>query len=228
MPHFPGHSAVRAAPLVAILLVTACSSTPLISPTPSSSTPPATPAPSSSAPTATPAPTPYAVATLFTSPVYQYSVTLPAGWLVIPAQTAWDGTSAVGHDDPIVDQLIGPQVTGRCKSVFLCGPIAWAYAAPTTLSLADYVKEQDAADARDHLCSPAPESEIPTQIGGEAGVLESRHCPAVDGILVLSARTVHDGVVYTFYLQDPSHDPALEPGDLSDFMALLDAIQLPL
>jgi hypothetical protein len=160
--------------------------------------------------------------------VYRYSVTLPAGWLVIPAQAAWDGTGAVGHDDPIVDQLIGPQVTGRCKTVFLCGPIAWANAAPTTLSLSDYVKEQDAADARDHPCPPAPESEVTIEIGGEAAVLESKHCPAVDGILVLSAHTVHDGVGYAFYLQDPSRDPALEPADLSDFMALLDAIQLPL
>lgn len=226
MPH-PGHGAVRAAPLAVILTLTACAA-PLISPTPRASAPTATPTPSASAPTATPAPTPYPVPTLFTSVVYRYSVTLPSGWLVIPAQSRWDGTSAVGHDDPIVDQLIGPQVTGRCKTVFLCGPIAWANAAPTTLSLADYVKEQDTADARDHPCPPTPESQVAIEISGEAGVLESKHCAAVDGILVLSAHTVHDGVGYAFYLQDPSRDPALEAGDMSDFMALLDAIQLPL
>jgi hypothetical protein len=227
MQHFPGRIAAQVGPLVAALVLTACGSTSLASPTPSSSTPTATPTPSSSAPTARPIPTPYPVATLFVSPVYKYSVTLPAGWLVIPAQTAWDGTSAVGHDDPIVDQLIGPQVTGRCKTVFLCGPIAWGLAAPTTSSLADYVKDQDLADARDHPCPPAPESEIAIEIGGEAGALESKHCPAVDGILVLTAVTIHSGVAYSFYLQDPSRDPTLEPGDLSDFMALLGAIQLP-
>jgi hypothetical protein len=227
MHHFPGRVAVQLGPLVAALLLTACGSTSLISPTPSSSAASATPTPSSSAPTAAPIPTPYPVATLFVSPVYKYSVMLPAGWLVIPAETAWDGTSAVGHDDPIVDQLIGPQVTGRCKTVFLCGPIAWGLAAPTTSSLADYVKEQDAADARDHPCPAAPETAAAITIDGEPGVLESKHCPAVDGILVLSAVTIHNGVGYSFYLQDPSRDPALEPVDMSDFMALLGAIQLP-
>lgn len=227
MSQFAGKFAVPAALLVAVLLLTACASTSLVSPTPSSSAPTATPIPSSAEPTATPRPTAYPVATLFTSPLYKYSVTLPAGWLVIPAETAWDGNSAVGHADPIVDQLFAPQVEGRCPTVPLCGPVAWAYAAPTTASLDAYVKEKDAADARDHPCSSAPESADTITIGGEPGVLESRHCPAVGGILVVSAFTIHNGVAYVFYLQDPYGDPAAEPLDQSDFVALIAAIQLP-
>jgi len=146
---------------------------------------------------------------------------------VIPAQTAWDGNSPVGHDDPIVDQLFAPQVSGRCPTVPLCGPIGWAYAAPTTASLATYVKDRDAADARDHPCPTAPQTAVSITIDDEPGVLESKHCAPVGGILVLAAFTVHNGVGYDFYMQDPYRDPAAEPLDRSDFVALVGAIHLP-
>jgi hypothetical protein len=218
------HTAVRATGLLAIALVAGCASpvslTPAATPTPASN-------PSSPGQPASATPTAYPTATLFTSPLYKYSVNLAAGWLVIPAQTPWDGRSPVGHDDPIVDQLIAPQVPNRCATVFVCGPLAWAYATPTTRSLDAWVADQDASDARDHPCPPSPQTRVSVKVDGEPGVLESKHCPQDGGILVMSAHTIRDGVGYAFYLQDPSGEPGVEPLDQSDFRALLGAIRLP-
>jgi hypothetical protein len=152
---------------------------------------------------------------------------LPAGWLVIPAQSTWDGVSGIGHDDPIVDQLIGPQVPNRCTTVFVCGPIAWAVAAPTTKSLAVLAKDDYAAEARDHPCPTQPESQSATKIDGEPALLFSKHCPADGGILVLGVITIHDGVGYYFWLQDPANETAVEPLDRADFAALIAAVRLP-
>lgn len=179
--------------------------------------------------TPTPSPSPFAAATDFTSPTYGYTVTLPAGWTVYPATEKWDGTSAIGHDDPIVDQLLAPEVSGRCQTVFVCGPVLWAYAATTNQSLTDYVTARDAADAQDHACGPPrPERQERITIGGAQGLLETSHCPEDEtGILILEAVTIHSGVAYSFFLQEPSHERAVEPADHSDLLALLKTVKLP-
>ena len=56
----------------------------------------ATPAPATSAPST--AASPAAGPTSFTSAIYGYSLTVPAGWKVIPASAAWDGSGAPFHD----------------------------------------------------------------------------------------------------------------------------------
>lgn len=145
----------------------------------------------------------------------------------MPAQTAWDGKAGFGHDDPIVDQLIAPAVPNRCKTIFVCGPIAWAVATDTTKSLAALAEDMDAAEARDHPCPVAPEKQDATKIDGEAALLTSKHCPTDGGILVLRAITVHKGIAYYFWLQDPSNETAVEPLDRADFDALLAAVRLP-
>ena len=207
---------------MAVLMVTAgCASS--ASPPVSASTSPAATRPNSLMPTSTPFPAP----TLFTSSLYKYSVLFPTGWQVIPAQSTWDGNSPIGHDDPIVDQWIGPQVADRCKTVFVCGPIAWAVAASTTKSLVALAAERDVAEARDHPCPSAPESQVRVKIDGEAGLLASKHCPADRGLLVLRAIAIHKGIGYFFWMQDPSNEKAVEPVDRADFNSLIAAIRLP-
>jgi len=209
--------------MAVVLLLAGCGASASPGASNASSAPASTPTPGSPAPTSTPYPAP----TLFTSPLYRYSVMLPAGWLVIPAETAWDGIAAIGHDDPIVDQLIGPQVPNRCKTVFLCGPIAWALAAPTTESVTALAAAMDAAEARDHPCPATPEQQDATTIDGEAALRTSKHCPTDGGTLLLRAITVHEGIGYYIWLQDPAHETAVEPMDHADFDALIAAIRLP-
>ena len=212
---------VRAAAMAALMVTAGCASS--ASPPVSASSSPAATRANSLMPTSTPFPAP----TLFTSSLYKYSVLFPAGWQIVPAQSTWDGKSAIGHLDPIVDQWIGPQVANRCKTVFVCGPIAWAVAAPTTKSPADLAAETDAAEARDHPCPVSPESQVGVKIDGEAALLASKHCPADGGLLVLRAIAVHKGIGYFFWMQDPSNERAVEPLDRSDFSALIAAIRLP-
>ncbi len=149
-------------------------------------------------------------------------------WQVIPATTAWDGTSIVGHDDPIVDQLIQPKQLNRCKDVYLCGPYAWGLAAPYTLSVEDLAAAQLAKDAADHPCPATAESQEQATIGGQAALVMSRHCPADGGgLLVVSAVVVKEGSGYQFYMQDPSRDAASEAQTMTDFVNFIGGITLP-
>lgn len=183
--------------------------------------------PSASATSASADPTPYVTQTVFTSPLYRYAVTLPAGWLVIAASEPWDGTADAGHADPIVDQLYGPLVAGRCTKVLLCGPNAWAYATRTTMTLGEWDLDRNKADTMGHPCALKPETTAKIVVSGEPAILESKHCAPVDGILVMKALTVRSGVAFAFYLQDPADDRGAEPADRSDFSHLLATIHLP-
>jgi hypothetical protein len=159
--------------------------------------------------------------------LYGYSTLIPAGWLVIPAASKWDGKSVVGHDDPIVDQLVPPAMTGRCEKVYQCAPIYWAYKAPTSDSLEALSRKNDEDDARDHPCPPTPESSEAVTIDGTAAVLKSKHCEPVTGLLNLTAITVRNGVGYFFYSQDGAREPVVERLDKSDFLTFLAGINLP-
>jgi hypothetical protein len=213
--HLPRHPSSRAAPVIlAVLLVAGCAS---------SGSPGASSPPNSTSPIATSGPSAQGAPTLFTSTLYGYSVTLPAGWRVVRAQTAWDGTGSPTYDAPVVDQLIAPESTGRCTRVFTCGPLAWVLAAPTTKGLTEFAKEQDAA-AAEHSCPASPEKAEQVTIDSQAGLLETNHCPATAGALTLSAVTIRGGIGYLINLVDLSSDPTAEPADRSDFLALLGTV----
>jgi hypothetical protein len=224
----------RALLIVGSVLVAACGSSPATSRASTTIAPPTEVAPTGAVPTETvaasavPDPTPLPSATVFVSTQYGYSVTVPAGWTIVPAAGKWDGTSSVASDDPVVDQLVAPSVTNRCTKVFTCGPNAWAYAAAENRSLADFAAERVARDAADHPCPPAPESSEPATMAGVPALVQSKHCPAgADGQFVMAAFAVKDGVGYELYLEDRAHDPVAEPADRADFLALLASIVLP-
>jgi hypothetical protein len=148
----------------------------------------------------------------------------------VPASVAWDGEGELNHDGAVVDQLIEPQIEGRCEHLFRCGPIAWAISAPATEPLDTVAREMDAKEAREHDCPEIPETSEPAEIDGEPALLASTHCPAGapdGGLLILRAITVHDGNAYYFWMQDPANEDALEPSVRSDFEALIAAVQLP-
>ncbi|HEX8026725.1 MAG TPA: hypothetical protein VF484_11030 [Candidatus Limnocylindrales bacterium] len=180
------------------------------------------------APAATPnGPTPFPTETTFVSPMYPYSMSIPAGWTVIPATSRWDGTSPVGHDDPIVDQVLPPKVPNRCTGIYLCAPNAWAFAMRSQLTLAQWVAAGNASDHADHPCATEPEASEPVRIDGVAGILETKHCEPVTGILVMWARVVSHGVAYAFCIQDQARERSLDPGVRADFLAMLAAVDLP-
>lgn len=182
-------------------------------------------------PTAAPAtagPTPLPTATSFKSPQFGYTINVPAAWTILPATATWDGQSAQSSDAETVDQLAAPSVENRCKTVFTCGPNAWAYAAATTLTLSDLEKATLASDAANHPCPATPEGEQPAMIAGQPAILEWKHCPAgAGGQWVMSAVTIKAGKAYWFYIEDRSHDVAAEPADKADFLGLVRSITLP-
>ena len=67
---------------------------------------------------------PTASAVTFTSPLYGYTVTLPAGWSATPATKVWDGKGAPGSEDPAVDKFHGARLkNGPCAGrADLTGP----------------------------------------------------------------------------------------------------------
>ncbi len=151
-------------------------------------TPTATPIPTST-PTSTPTPV------VFTSARYRYSITLPTGWVAMsPASATWDGTTAPIFNDPVVDAF-GPGDVG-----------AYVSAAPTTSSLAAWVADGIATNARVHGvdsgCSNlgTPDSVTSITIGGQPGTLVGfKNC-----FFVNMAFTVVNGYGYRFAFRNPS------------------------
>jgi hypothetical protein len=140
---------------------------------------------------------------------------LPPGWVGIPASNAWDGTGAPSHEGPFVDQLVGA-----------AAPVAWVNAAPYARDLVSYRTERPQADAAEHPCPALPESDDPITIDGQPAALQSKHCPADGGILVMEALIVYRGTGFVFAFQDPSNDRAAEPADRSFFVSLLNSVRL--
>ncbi|HEX8026724.1 MAG TPA: hypothetical protein VF484_11025 [Candidatus Limnocylindrales bacterium] len=197
------------------------------SPSPNPSAPPSASAPATPLPTGRAAgPTPFGSATLLSSAVNHFSLTVPAGWLVVPATLVWDGAGAPANDAPVADQLLPPTEQGRCQSVFVCAPTLWVVSAPTTGSLSAWVAARDAASAEDHPCPAIPESQRPIQVDGTPAVLETTHCPTAGGPLVLTAEVVRGGRGYVFALQDNAREAAVEALDAQEFVALLQTVRL--
>jgi hypothetical protein len=173
-------------------------------------TSPATQAP----PTATAVPA-AATPSTFTSQLYGYSVTLPAGWHAGAAMLRWDGASAPGHEDGTVDKLIGPATLG-----------AFAFAGPTTLDLDGFAEDTIAWTIRDHADTcpeKKPAAREAIMVGGQPGIFLAWAC----GILINQAVTVHAGTAFTMVLRDPGVPTATDPQDRAILQDMLDSVVLP-
>jgi hypothetical protein len=213
------HGGLRRGTSVLVLVVLAgCSSA---GPTPGSlasaastiATSPSAIATPSASQTAPPSAEP--VATTYTSSFYGYSLTLLAGWQVVPASIRWDGISDPGHDEPTVDQMSGP--SGPSISA------AWAFSIPVTKDLKGYASERLAADATVHPCPKTAATTTQITIDGTPGLLMTRDC----GILVLTALTIKTGAAFVFYLQDSSIHGPTDPTDEATFASMLASVRLP-
>ena len=177
-----------------------------------------TPAPTATA-AATPAISPSPAAspsgpTVFTSPLYGYGVTVPAGWIAAPALVKWDGTRSSGPDAES-DKFAGPEQI-----------MAWAIAGPFSGDLAAFSTNRIAANDRDHsdTCPVAePEINEPLQIGGQPWVFLGWNCGAV----INQALTVHGGIAYSFTFRDLGVKAATDPADRALFLSILDSVELP-
>jgi len=204
--------------LIALAALAACSG-PTGAPSSAAGT---TPSAGASAPpsvaAATPGPTSTTTAaetpSSFTSPLYGYSLTLPAGWRAGAAMTRWDGTSQPGYEDLAVDKFGGPVSAS-----------AFAFAAPVTFDLDAFVQDRINANARDHgdTCPPTPEVNEPIEIGGEQGVFLAWNC----GILINQAVIVHKGLGFAMTMRDRDLKAATNPADRAILEALLDSVIFP-
>lgn len=177
-----------------------------------------TPAPS---PTVAPSPAASASAaaspsgpTVFTSVLYGYTVTIPAGWLTAPAAIRWDGTKQPGPDAE-ADRFDGPDQLD-----------AWAFAGPFSGNLDAFVADRIVANARDHSDTcPVEQPDIneQLQIGAQEWVLLGWNC----GALINNAVTVQAGVAYEFVLRDFGVKAANDPADRALFRSMLDSVALP-
>lgn len=166
--------------------------------------------PTEAGPSATPSAVPSATPGVFTSDRYGYFVSLPASWVAGPqAVTTWDGIGSPSHEGTYVDQFHDP--TG----------VAWAVAAPTMLTLAEYATHTSEAAAAEHECPRKPERNEPISVGGEPARLLTMHC----GILVLIALTIHNGSAVTFAFQDPFAYLNADASDRAEFLRFLGGIR---
>jgi hypothetical protein len=152
--------------------------------------------------------------TVFTSPLYGYTATIPAGWFTAPALLRWDGTKSPGPDAE-ADKFAGPEQIS-----------AWAIGGPFSGDLAAFVTNRIAANARDHsdTCPVAePEINEPLQIGGQPWVLLGWNCGAV----INQALTLRNGVAYVFTFRDLGVRAATDPVDRALFLSILDSVELP-
>lgn len=202
---------------LAVVVVAACSGTSAgPSSVPASAPPHASQA--SSAAVATPAAEPTAsiaaIPSTFTSPLYGYTLSLPAGWSAGPARIRWDGTSQPSSASPVADRLVGPATAS-----------AWAFAGPVTFDTAEFAQDRIVATARDHgdTCLAPPEVNEPIQIGTERGVFLAWNC----GILINQAVIVHAGTGFTLAVRDPAVDAATDAVHRALIEGFLDSVTLP-
>jgi hypothetical protein len=200
---------------VALVAVAACSgpsASPSSAPASAAVTAAASQAPSVAV--ATPTTSVAASPSTFTSPLYGYTLTLPAGWSAGAAIFRWDGRSAAGHEEPEVDKFGGPPSAS-----------AWAFAAPVKLDLDGFVQDRIEANAREHgdTCPATPEVNEPIQIGGEPGVFLAWNC----GILINQALIVHEGIGFCMLLRDLKVQAATDDADRALLEDLLNSVTFP-
>jgi hypothetical protein len=152
--------------------------------------------------------------TVFSSRLYGYTVTVPAGWIPATALLRWDGTGQPGPGAES-DQFDGP---GNLS--------AWAFGGPFSGDLADFVTDRIAANARDHADTcplDAPELRESLRIGGQQWVLLGWDC----GALINQAVTVRAGMAYAFTFRDFGIRAASDFADRAIFRSILDSVELP-
>jgi hypothetical protein len=183
------------APILAVIVLVACSSGP------------------ASVTSRAPSPSPSADLRTFTSQTYGYTVTLPKGWGGIQASERWDGNGSPGSVDLDVDQFIDLAAADLSM---------WAFAAPTTLGLDAYVKGTIDGTLEDHgdTCPTGPVTKDPIDVGGQPGVLLAWDC----GLLINQAVVVENGVGYVFGVRDPSVKAATNSGDRRLLLGLVDSV----
>ncbi len=185
--------------------------------------PSAVPAPATAAPAVTPTPeptgqlvvvTPPPVAGVFKSPVYGYSLSLPASAEVtglVAATDAWDGRSAIGSTAPMVDQF--PRSGQR---------LAFITSAPTDLGLDAYAAAVHAKAVSEHGCPEEVTNERDMLIGGSPARVVAFVC---QGLHVYEATTVRDGIgLIAKQITPPPGTAALEKASMEDFMWFIEPL----
>jgi hypothetical protein len=203
---------------VALIFVAACSGSSVRPSLAPASVPAAASQPPSAAlatPGVTLSPPPAPTPVTFTSPLYSYSLTLPAGWSVAAATLPWDSASAPGNDASSVDKFVSPATVST-----------FGFAGPVATDMAKFVKDTIAWTVRDHgdTCpATAPEATEPIQIGGEGGMLLSWDC----GILINQALLLRDGTGFVFVMRDPGVQAATDATDRALLEDLMNSVRLP-
>ncbi len=122
------------------------------------------------------------------------------------ASITWNGTGSPGSGDPTVDIL---QASDTQQ--------AYAFAAPTTETLDEFVAASRAANTVARGCPTAPADTGPITVAGERGILDEVVC----GVFALSATVMHAGQVYVFFTYD---QPGKEAEMREWFAALLQSV----
>jgi hypothetical protein len=181
------------------------------SPTP---VPSASPSPSAASPGASAIPTPAVTGPVtFISPLYGYSIEVPAGWGATPAAVRWDGVTEPSLG-PNVDLVSGPHL------------IALGFAGPFAGDLTAFSRDRIAATARDHAdtCGTGPPEQTQSiTIGGQPALLLSWNC----GARIDLALTVRGGIGYAFTIRDAAFSAVLDPTDLATVRSMLDSLTFP-
>jgi hypothetical protein len=152
--------------------------------------------------------------TTFTSPLYGYTITVPAGWAVAPAIVRWDGKTQPGPDAD-TDKFGGPAQLS-----------AFGFAGRFSGNLTAFVSDRIAATAQDHADTcPVAEPEINErlQIGAQQWALLGWDC----GALINTAVTVRAGIGYVVTFRNLAIQAATDPADRAIFRSMLDSIELP-
>jgi hypothetical protein len=201
-----------------VFVVAACASAPQ-SP-PATTLPPTPPPPASTTPTIATPPDTTAVPTIeptafaFSSALYGYSATAPAGWQAVPGFLRWDGTGSPGHDASEVDKLVAPNG--------IDGTMIFAISAPTAKSVDAYLSERVDAAAAAHGSCPI-ESTASVAVSGHPGRLVRTFC----SVLIVLVVAVDAGVGYQFTLRDATAKGAGDPDDAALLDAFLRSVRLP-
>jgi hypothetical protein len=152
--------------------------------------------------------------TVFASPLYGYSITVPAGWVSAPAVIRWDGIVEPGPFAE-TDKFAGP-----------ASLMAWAYAGAYRGDLAALAADRITATHRDHAdtCPViAPDIHEPLDIHGQSWRLLGWNC----GALVNEAVTLRGDTAYVVVFRDLAVRSASDPTDRALFESMLESIVLP-
>ena len=171
------------------------------------------PAPSESATSAGSAPTASPTSQKFTSPLYEYSIELPDGWISRPATSPWNGGRDASSQQDWLGSARGRYITAMAMPVPPETDIdAWS---------AEMKAYADEYTTRLGICEPIDDSGELRVAGEEARWFASPACQ--NGTLyVVWLFTVHDGHGYYFAWHSDVNDPV---GGQREFEAMLATLE---